>query len=79
MRRTNEDDHTPDEDETESWPVDEAEITCPHCAAPVVIALDPSGGANQEYVEDCEVCCRPWLVQVHYAGGSVDVTVEAVS
>lgn len=62
-------------DELESWPADEAEVICPHCAAPVVIALDPAGGARQEYVEDCEVCCRPWVVQVHYAGGSVEVTV----
>ena len=76
LKRTNEDEHAPDE-QTDSWPVDEAEIICPHCGAPVVIALDPAGGANQEYVEDCEVCCRPWLVQVHYAGGSVDVSVEA--
>lgn len=39
--------------------------------------LDPAGGSRQEYIEDCEVCCRPWQVQVHYAGGSVDVSVNA--
>ena len=55
---------------------DEAEVTCPHCGEVVVIALDPSGGAEQDYVEDCEVCCRPWHVQVHFAAGVAEVTVE---
>ncbi|MDQ3519399.1 MAG: CPXCG motif-containing cysteine-rich protein [Gemmatimonadota bacterium] len=32
----------------------------------VEIGLDPGGGASQEYVEDCQVCCRPWAVRVHY-------------
>lgn len=59
------------------WPADEATVTCPHCGELIVIALDPAGGSHQEYIEDCEVCCRPWQVQVHYAGGSVDVSVEA--
>lgn len=44
----------------------EAEVSCPCCGADVSIALDPGGGALQEYVEDCEVCCRPWAVRVTY-------------
>ena len=44
----------------------EAEVQCPHCGEPVVIALDPGGGDEQEYVEDCQVCCRPWRVIVRY-------------
>lgn len=53
-----------------------AEVTCPYCGEVVEIVLDPGGGAHQEYVEDCEVCCRPWQVQVHYDDeGAADVTV----
>ena len=44
----------------------EATVVCPYCAARVEIALDPGSGAFQEYVEDCEVCCQPWRVSVHY-------------
>lgn len=66
-----------DEGGTDHSPVDEATVICPHCGERIVIALDPAGGSHQEYVEDCEVCCRPWQVHVHYAGGSVDVSVEA--
>ncbi len=35
---------------------------CPYCGELVTIFIDPSGGAEQTYVEDCPVCCRPWLV-----------------
>jgi Cysteine-rich CPXCG len=55
-----------------------ATVVCPHCGEPVEIALDPGSGTRQEYVEDCEVCCRPWRVTVWYsADGSAEVTVES--
>ena len=44
----------------------EAEVACPHCGEVVLIALDPGSGASQEYVEDCQVCCQPWIVNVVY-------------
>jgi hypothetical protein len=55
----------------------EAEVTCPYCGERVVIGLDPSGGAAQEYVEDCQVCCRPWRVRLSYgATGAAEVRIE---
>jgi cysteine-rich CPXCG protein len=55
----------------------EAEVVCPCCGEKVVIGLDPDGGATQEYVEDCQVCCRPWRVRVSYdETGAADVQVE---
>ena len=44
--------------------VDAADVTCPYCGEPATIAVDAAGGAEQDYVEDCPVCCRPWLVHV---------------
>jgi hypothetical protein len=41
-------------------------VTCPYCAEEVEITLDPGSGSSQQYVEDCQVCCRPWLVSVSY-------------
>jgi hypothetical protein len=38
------------------------EIQCPYCGERVTILVDPGGGASQRYVEDCSVCCRPWVV-----------------
>ncbi|HEX7918120.1 MAG TPA: CPXCG motif-containing cysteine-rich protein [Gemmatimonadales bacterium] len=56
----------------------EAEVTCPYCGESVSIALDPGSGAAQEYVEDCQVCCRPWTVTLSYAeDGTATVEVEA--
>jgi hypothetical protein len=55
----------------------EGEVVCPYCGATNEIALDPDGGAFQTYVEDCQVCCRPWQVRVTYSpGGVAEVTAE---
>jgi hypothetical protein len=43
-----------------------AVVSCPYCGESVEIVLDPGSGNDQEYVEDCEVCCRPWRVRVRY-------------
>jgi Cysteine-rich CPXCG len=58
----------------------EAVISCPHCGESIEIALDAGSGARQEYVEDCEVCCRPWRVSVHYGSdGHADVRVAPLN
>jgi hypothetical protein len=52
-------------------------VLCPYCGEAVTILLDPGGGPDQKYVEDCEVCCRPWQVRVRYpAGGGASVQLE---
>ena len=43
-----------------------AVAVCPYCGAEVELLLDPGGGPVQRYVEDCEVCCRPWTVEAHW-------------
>ncbi len=43
---------------------DEAAYTCDGCGEEIVIPLDLSQGASQEYVEDCPVCCRSNLIHV---------------
>ncbi len=37
---------------------------CDACGEEVVVPIDPSAGSQQEYVEDCPVCCHPNLVHV---------------
>jgi len=52
---------------------------CPYCGEPNEVALDAGGGATQVYVEDCQVCCRPWQVTVRYLpDGRADVSVEEI-
>jgi len=52
----------------------EALVVCPHCGATSELGLDPGSGVLQQYVEDCQVCCRPWRVTVRYgaAGEPLD-------
>jgi hypothetical protein len=53
-------------------------VTCPYCNEMVEISVDPGGGSVQEYVEDCEVCCNPWRVNVRFVGGTAIVEVSAL-
>jgi len=60
-------------------PDDSALVHCPSCGEPVEVLLDSGGGALQEYVEDCEVCCRPWIVRVAFdREGRASVEVSAL-
>ncbi|MCK8124429.1 CPXCG motif-containing cysteine-rich protein [Pseudoalteromonas sp. 2CM39R] len=36
----------------------EKKITCPYCGEQIDILLDPAD-VNQQYIEDCQVCCKP--------------------
>ena len=42
---------------------DYVSLQCPYCGEVVELQIDDDGGARQEYVEDCPVCCRPWQVE----------------
>ncbi len=55
----------------------DARVRCPYCGEINEIALDPGSGSEQEYIEDCQICCRPWRVIVRYLPhGSADVSAE---
>jgi len=54
----------------------EAFVECPYCGETNEITLDPGSGVDQEYVEDCQVCCRAWLMHVRYSrDGSAEIEV----
>lgn len=41
----------------------EIDACCPWCGEPLELTVDCSIG-DQDYVEDCQVCCAPILVTV---------------
>ena len=45
-------------------------IACPYCLEQMQIIIDLSAG-SQTYVEDCEVCCRPVLLDIRLDGDEV--------
>lgn len=42
---------------------DTPEVQCPWCFELLELYLDPE--TEGSFVQDCDVCCRPWQVTVH--------------
>jgi hypothetical protein len=40
-----------------------ADIDCPYCGEAITLFVDDTAG-DQDYVEDCQVCCRPIEIRV---------------
>ena len=65
-----------EDDDDEDWDEDEAGselteatfVSCPYCGQEVELIVDPTGGAQQQYVEDCDVCCQPLSIRVTLDG-----------
>ena len=55
-----------------------ADVQCPTCGEWLTVELDTSQGEDFETVQDCEVCCRPMLLNVRCSPGQVD-SVESES
>lgn len=52
-------------------------IQCPYCGEVIDISIDASAG-DQQYIEDCQVCCRPIDVVVGVDGdGEISVHARA--
>ena len=51
--------------------VEEFELTCPSCNAPITVLIDGSAG-GQSYIEDCEVCCRPMTISFAVTSDGID-------
>lgn len=49
----------------------EANVQCPYCWEQIALLIEPAS-ENQQYIEDCYVCCRP--IQVTVAIGAEGVT-----
>jgi transcription elongation factor Elf1 len=43
---------------------EQATYSCDWCHEQIVVPVDVSAGMEQEYVEDCPVCCRPNVIRV---------------
>ena len=57
--------------------INEKAISCPYCGEAISVLIDDSL-PEQSYVEDCQVCCRPIVLDVHVDPDG-DVFVQARS
>jgi Cysteine-rich CPXCG len=44
----------------------EAGFQCAGCGEWNETVVDESGGSTQSYVEDCQVCCKPNVLAIHW-------------
>jgi len=44
-------------------PLQTLPLQCPYCGETIEVLVDCSVG-DQEYIEDCQVCCEPMVVTV---------------
>jgi Cysteine-rich CPXCG len=49
-------------------------VECPYCAEPIEIYVEPD--VRGSFVQDCEVCCNPWVVSVTGRGDNRQVEVR---
>lgn len=49
-------------------------VTCPYCGEHVEISVEDD--VRGSFVQDCEVCCSPWLVRVQHTPDGPDVSVS---
>ena len=57
---------------------EESSYLCDSCGEEIVVPIDHSAGREQEYVEDCPVCCRPHVLFVRCeSDGRVSLTAQA--
>lgn len=42
----------------------ETSISCPYCGETIDVLIDPTD-VEQQYIEDCQVCCKPITFLVH--------------
>jgi len=48
-------------------------VTCPYCGENVEMHIEED--VRGTFVQDCEVCCNPWLVRVTRSSERTDVSV----
>ena len=51
-------------------------VQCPYCGETIELLVEDSAEL-QEYVEDCQVCCRPIAVRAVVEDGELQVHVRA--
>jgi hypothetical protein len=59
--------------------LEDATVTCPHCWEEIVLEIDLSV-EDQDYIEDCPVCCQPMRVTCRCEDGQLgSIAVEAAN
>lgn len=55
----------------------ESGFQCAGCGEWNVTTVDESAGRRQNYIEDCQVCCKPNMLRVEYDTASQGFLISA--
>ena len=55
----------------------EAGFQCAGCGEWNETTVDEAAGHTQSYVEDCQVCCKPNVLRVHYDAAEQQFVIQA--
>ena len=51
-------------------------VSCPYCGEAIEVLIDQQEAGN-EYIEDCQVCCKPIIFSIAvYSDGNLSVSVR---
>ena len=53
---------------------DDFDVICPFCGEEVAIQVERD--VRGSFVQDCEVCCNPWLIRVTRSADGADISVS---
>lgn len=53
--------------------MEEFVVTCPYCGEELTISVEED--VRGSFVQDCEVCCSPWLVRVRRSAWGAELSV----
>jgi hypothetical protein len=54
-----------------------AGFQCAGCGEWNETSVDPSAGSRQDYVEDCQVCCKPNVLQIRWDNSAAEYVIYA--
>lgn len=54
-----------------------ASYQCAGCFEWIETTVDRTGGSRQQYIEDCQVCCKPNLLTVRWDTSAAEYTITA--
>ena len=44
---------------------------CPYCGEDLNARVEAGAGRKQDFVQDCEVCCKPIQIHVEFKGNEI--------
>lgn len=54
-----------------------SEYYCAFCGEENTTFIDISGGMQQSYIEDCQVCCRPNVLYIRVDEDTLEIEIDS--